>query len=184
MRYSTQSMEQEMQIKQLIGSYHDFFADLSARLNNVGISLTGLPISHLLYRVTTLPEYTQLRDQLRPFCSEFVETQFNDRAISILILKEPLILSDEFSVSTLELPAPRPAQMYPSGLESVGIIIGNSLNEFNRHYKQVLSGIKEHGEHNKPSFITFENNKTVKFYAMSLKEMVLRQGWSIEKLAD
>lgn len=184
MRYSTPSMEQEMQIERLIGNYQEFFADLSARLKTVGISLTGLPISHLLYRVATLPEYTQLRDQLLPLCSEFVETQFNDRAISILILKEPLIIGDGFSVSTLELPAPRPAQRYPNGLESVGIIIGDNLNEFNQHYKHILTGIKEHGEHNKPSFITFENKKTVKFHAMSLKEMVLGQGWSIEKLAN
>jgi len=49
-----------------------------------------------------------------------VETQFNGRAVSILILKEPLLLEDGFTVSMIELPAPRAVHMYPSGLESIG----------------------------------------------------------------
>lgn len=39
-------------------------------------------------------------------------------SISILILQQPLILEDGFQVSMIELPAPRPAHMYPTGLES------------------------------------------------------------------
>ena len=67
-----------------------------------------------------LPEYENLRDETKNFCSEFVETQFNGRAVSILILKEPLLLEDGFTVSMIELPAPRAVHMYPSGLESIG----------------------------------------------------------------
>ncbi len=40
-------------------------------------------MSHLLYRTTTIAEYEQMRYKLINHCSEFVETQFNDRAVSI-----------------------------------------------------------------------------------------------------
>jgi hypothetical protein len=58
-------------------------------MKKVGIDISRMPMSHLLYRTVTIPEYIKLRDELKNYCSQFVETQFNDRAVSILILKEP-----------------------------------------------------------------------------------------------
>ena len=72
--------------------------------------------------------------------------------------------------------------MYPSGLESIGVIVGKNLAEFNTQHFHALSGIKDHGAHFQPSFITFNNDKTVKFYDIPLREIVLRQGWTIEKI--
>ena len=164
-------------IKNLIGDYQTFFSDLLHRIKNVNIDISGMPISHLLYRTTTKPEYEKLRDELKSCCGEFVETQFNGRAVSILILKKPLLLEDGFTVSMIELPAPRPAHMYPSGLESIGVVVGKSLPNFIQQHKQVLTGVKEHGEHCQPAFITFENDKTSKFYDISLREIVILQGW-------
>ncbi len=141
-----------------------------------------MPMTHLLYRVETLLEYKKLRDLLIPFCNEFVETQFNGRAVSILVLESPLILEDGFSVSMIELPAPRLVHMYPSGLESIGLYVGERLPEFKRQYAAVLTGIKEHGQCCQPAFITFDNEKTVKFYDYTLRDIVLSQGWTFEKL--
>ena len=112
-----------------------------------------------------------------------METLFNGRAVSILILKSPLELEGGFSVSVIELPAPRPAHMYPSGLESVGIFIGHELPEFKQRYRDKLTGVKEHGKHCQPAFITFDNDKTVKFYDHTLEEIILLQGWRFEQLA-
>lgn len=167
-------------LKQLIGNYHDFFSDLLNRLERIGIDITGMPISHLLYRTSTQPEYEILRDELKQFCFEFVETQFNGRSVSILILKEPLVLEDGYTVSMIELPAPRSEHMYPSGLESIGVIVGKQLPQFISKY--VLTGIKDHGNHCQPAFITFENGKTAKFYDVSLRKIVISQGWNIEKI--
>jgi len=148
-----------------------------------GISIAGMAMSHLLYRTATVPEYEKLRDELKNYCSEFVETQFNGRAVSILILEKPLLLEDGFTVSMIELPAPRSAHMYPSGLESIGVIVGKQLPEFIIQHDNVLTGVKDHGQHCQPAFITFDNDKTSKFYDISLREIVIRQGWEIEKVA-
>lgn len=166
-------------IKMAIGDYQKFFSDLLYRMKKSGIHINGMPLSHLLYRTVTVSEYEHLRDTLINYCSEFVETQFNDRAVSILILREPLLLEDGFSVSMIELPAPRPVHMYPSGLESIGVIVGNHLPEFIKQHNPVLTGIKDHGEHCQPAFITFDNDKTSKFYSISLREIVTLQGWKI-----
>ncbi|MBA2649588.1 MAG: VOC family protein [Legionella sp.] len=168
-----------MKIQNLIGDYQAFFSDLLYRMKEIGIHINGMPLSHLLYRTVTTPEYIKLRDELKKHCSEFVETQFNGRAVSIIILREPLLLEDGFSVSMIELPAPRPEHMYPSGLESIGVILGNKLPEFIQQYDHVLTGIKDHGEHCQPAFITFDNDKTAKFYDISLRKIVILQGWEI-----
>ena len=171
-----------MKIEHLIGDYQHFFSDLLYRLKNAGINMAGMPMSHLLYRVSTYPEYELLRDQLKELCSEFVETQFNGRAVSILILKKPLVLEDGFTVAMIELPAPRAAHMYPSGLESIGVVVGKTLPEFIARYCDVLTGVKDHGEYCQPAFITFDNDKTAKFYDISLRDIVKHQGWTIAKL--
>jgi mannose-6-phosphate isomerase-like protein (cupin superfamily)/predicted metalloenzyme YecM len=170
-------------IEEIIGDYRGFFLDLFHRLKKAGIDIRGMPINQLLYRAETIPEYERLRDQLKVCCSEFVETEFNGRAVSILVLKDPLILGEGFTVSVIELPAPRPAHMYPSGLESVGVFVGDNLSEFNAQYKNVLTGIKDHGQHCQPAFITFDNQKTVKFYDYTLIEIILLQGWKFEQLS-
>jgi predicted metalloenzyme YecM len=170
-------------IKDMIGDYDIFFSDLLSRLKKCDIDVTDMPMSHLTYRTTTESEYETLRDQLKIDCSEFVETQFNGRAVSIHILKKPLLLEDGFTVSMIELAAPRTQHMYLSGLESMGIIIGKKLPVFINEYKNALSGVKDHGEHCQPAFITFNNDKTAKFYNISLREIVILQGWQIERIA-
>lgn len=167
-------------IEDLIGDYQEFFSDLLSRMKSTGIEITGMPMSHLTYRTTTQPEYETLRDEIKSLSSEFVETQFNGRAVSILILKKPLELADGHTVSMIELTAPRPVHMYPSGLESFGVVLGKKLPLFVDSYKAVLTGIKDHGAHCQPAYITFENNKTAKFYDISLREIVLLQGWTID----
>jgi predicted metalloenzyme YecM len=169
-------------IEQVIGDYGAFASDLMARLAAVSIDIKGLPLSHITYRVATLGEYAEMRDELKGFCREFVETQFNGRAISILLLKTDLILAEGCLVSTIELPAPRSVHVYPVGLEHIGIIIGKTLPQFKIQHQNVLTGEKDHGALCRPAFITFNNGKTVKFYDHSLKEIMLSEGWKFQKL--
>ena len=171
-----------MKIENIIGDYQGFFSDLLQRQKQVGICINGMLMSHLLYRTAVYSEYEALRDQLKLFCKSFVETQFNGRAVSVLWLRDPLLLDSGFEVSVIELPAPRPAHRYPSGLESTGVVVGDALPEFNKKYSDVLTGVKDHGTFCQPSFITFDNDKTSKFYHVPLAEIVLKQGWQFEDL--
>ena len=49
-----------MNIQHLIGDYQTFFSDLLHRMKSVGIHIPPMPLSHLLYRTSTMPEYTEL----------------------------------------------------------------------------------------------------------------------------
>lgn len=171
-------------IQELIGDYKLFFSDLLNRLENIGITIKDTPISHLTYRVETIDEYTRLMEQLKIFCGQFVETQFNGRAVSIFVLKKPLDLDNNFVTSVIELPAPRLVHMYPTGLESVGLLLGEKLPGFIEKNKLKLTGIKDHGIYCQPAFITFENEKTAKFYDISLEEIIYLQGWELENVAS
>lgn len=170
-------------LTKLIGDYQTFFSDLLHRMNAVGIDISGMPMSHLLYRVETIEEYIHIRDNIKPLCRKFAETQFNGRAVSVIELRDTLFLEDGFQCSVIELPAPRAVHMYPSGLESIGVVLGKKLQEFKTQYSKQLTGIKDHGEHCQPAFITFENEKTAKFYDISLKEIIKLQGYTMETFA-
>lgn len=62
---------------------------------------------------------------------------------------------------------------------NIGVTVGEKLPEFIQRCDHVLTGVKDHGEHCQPAFITFDNDKTAKFYGISLREIVLLQGWEI-----
>jgi len=169
-------------MEQLIGDYKIFFSYLYKHLTEIDIPIEGFALSHLNYRVATMHEYETTRERLKDFSKEFVETQFNGRAVSVFILKEPLVLAKGFAVPLIELPAPREAHTYPTGLEHLGINVGDKLPEFKEKYKDIITGVKDRRPYCYPAFITFENGITAKFYERSLREVVLLQGWKFEKL--
>jgi len=169
-------------IRGVIGDYQVFAQDLFSRLEKLSIDIVGWPISHLSYRTTTTPEYEKMREELKAYSKGFVETQFNGRSISIFLLKDPLILNGNFSASVIELAAPRAVHMYPSGLEHLAILIGDKLPGFNKKHHKELTGIKEHGVYCRPSFITFDNGKTARFYDIPLLKIIELQGWKLEEV--
>ncbi len=168
-----------MEIKRLIGDYEGFFAEVKAGLDGIGIDISRMPLSHLNYRVETAAEYVRVRDGLKAHCRQFVETQFNGRAVSILVLEVPVKLADGYEVSVIELPAPRPAHMYPRGLEHLGIVVGEDLPAFKAKYARVITGVKDRRPYCFPAFITFAGGVTAKFYERDLLEVVRMQGWEL-----
>jgi predicted metalloenzyme YecM len=172
-----------MRIEQIIGDYQAFVSDLTQRCAASSIPIENLRMSHLLYRVSSLEEYGQTLEALMGLCDEFVETKFNGRPIAILILKKPLVI-DALSFSTLELPAPREGKVYPSGLESMGVVVGSRLPAFAKEYERILTGIKDQGNLSQPAFLTFDNGKTVKFYDISIQELMIIQGRYFQKITS
>src|SRR4051812_43213328 len=99
-------------MEEIIGDYQSFFSYIYSHLNKISIDIKGLALSHLMYRVATLSEYEKKCDQLKKFSSEYVETVYNGRAVSVFVLAKPLNLPEGFSIQVIELPAPREAHKY------------------------------------------------------------------------
>ena len=173
-----------MGIEEIIGDYKAFFSDLQRRLVALPVDIEGMPVSHVCYRVTSLPEYEALRDRVKYFCTEFAENEFNGRPIVMLLLKVPLILAEGYPVSLIELPAPKSRHKYPTGLEHCGFVVGEKFGEFKERYQHVITRHTNRGPYCQPVLITFENGKTAKFYERSLMEVLRLEGKMFVPLAS
>ncbi len=160
----------------IIGDSQAFFALQLARLNELQIDISGCAMSHLAYRTKTYEEYLRTRDKIEQHCTSNIENVWNGRPISIMQLKEPLALSEEFEVRVIELIPPVHRRVYKMGMEHFGVVIGDSVDEFSRRHRPALTGQQFQSEECEPYYITFfEDFTMVKFYRMSLLEICKRQ---------
>lgn len=156
-------------MKDIIGDYQAFFALQFERLNNLEIDISGFEVSHLAYRTETLEEYVKVRDELERHCRSNVENVWNGRPISIMQLDRPLSLGAGFDARVIELIPPVHRRVYKMGLEHVGIVIGDSVDEFSRKHRSALTGQQFQSPECAPYYVTFfEDFTMVKFYNSSL----------------
>ena len=154
-----------MSMKHIVGDYQAFFSLQLARLNDFQIAISGCEISHLAYRTRTYEEYLRKRDEIERHCTSNIENVWNGRPISIMQLEEPLALSAEFEACVIELIPPVHRRVYKMGLEHVGVVIGDSVDEFSVEHRTVLTGQQFQSLECEPYYITFyEDFSTVKFY--------------------
>ena len=163
-------------IEQIIGDYREFFGMQKERLLILGIDILGCQISHLAFRTETFKQYLVARDEIERHCSANVENEWNGRPISKAILKKPLSLNNGFYVEMIEIIPPAHQAVYRMGLEHVGIIVGNKLDEFAKKHRHVIAGQQNQSKALKPYFISFEDHTNVKFYRTSLREVCVLEG--------
>lgn len=148
-----------------------FALDIVIRAQDAGFDLSGMTASHVCFRAETEEEYVRVRDGLAAVRSEFCEYEFNGRRISLHVLREPARAS-VLSIPMIELPAPRAAHEYPSGLEHLGLVVPGDFAAFAARYEKKFHGQKDRGPHCQPRFFTFADGKTIKFYERPLREVV------------
>lgn len=158
-----------MKIAETIGDYRAFFARQLARLDALGMDIRGCELSHLAYRTATYDEYLQTRERIEAHCRSNVENVWNGRPISIMQLARPRDLPEGFTFGVVELIPPVHRRVYPMGLEHVGVVIGDDVDEFSRRHRQHLTGQQFQSEECEPYYVTFfEDFSTVKFYDQAL----------------
>ncbi len=154
-----------MSMKDIIGDFQAFFSLQHGRLNDLQIDISGCELSHLAYRTRTYEEYLRTREELERHCTSNIENVWNGRPMSIMQLKEPQVLTDEFDVRVIELIPPAHRRVYKMGMEHVGVVIGDSVDEFSLEHRSALTGQQFQSEECEPYYITFyEDFSTVKFY--------------------
>jgi len=165
-----------MSVKDIIGDYQAFFSLQLARLSDLHIDIPGCEISHFAYRTKTYEEYLRKRDEIERYCRSNIENVWNGRPISIMQLEEPLPLSADFEVRVIELIPPVHRRVYKMGLEHVGVVIGDSVDEFSVKHRAALTGQQYQSEECEPYYVTFfEDFTMVKFYGNSLVRICERQ---------
>ena len=167
-------------MNQILGNYQAFFAMQKDRLAQRNMDISGCPVSHLAFRTETFDEYLSLRDRIEQHCSANIENVWNGRPISKLLLKSALDLGDGFEVSLIELIPPVHERLYKMGLEHVGIVIGDSVDDFGRVHRPNLTGQQFQSPVCEPYYVLFEDYTHVKFYRESLMDVCIKEGQTFE----
>lgn len=161
---------------ELLGDPAAFFATQRHRLSDLGIDIDGYPLSHLAFRTSTVDEYLDMRDQLERHSTANVENVWNGRRISKLLLRRPLPVAPGVVAPLIELIPPPHQAVYQMGLEHVGVVLGEHLDEFADQHQATLTGRQDQGRYCMPFFITFPDHTNVKFYAHSLHDVCVFEG--------
>tara|TARA_Y100000590_G_C15216773_1_gene824637 strand:- start:87 stop:638 length:552 start_codon:yes stop_codon:yes gene_type:complete len=165
-----------LSIKDTIGDYQAFFALQLGRLNDIDIDISGCEISHLAYRTETYNEYLRTRKKIEKHCTSNIENVWNGRPISIMQLQDPLVLGDNFEVQVIELIPPVHRRVYKMGMEHIGVVIGDLVDEFSRKHRPALTGQQFQSEECEPYYVTFFVDFTmVKFYREPLLKICENQ---------
>jgi len=167
----------------LIGDYRAFAAQQRDRLLARGIDIGPYQLSHLAVRVPEWDQYVHLRDLLERHAVANRENVWNGRPISLIVPAAPLEVLDGKVVPLIELIPPVHQRVYKMGLEHLGVLVGDTFDEFVEATKPVLTGQQFQGPNSTPDpvYVLLEDFTHVKFYRLSLKDSVeLDSGQSME----
>jgi predicted metalloenzyme YecM len=169
-------------IGDIIGDYRAFAAQQRDRLLTRGIDISPYSLSHVAIRVAEWDQYVHVRNLLERHAIANRENFWNGRPISLIVPAEPLDVLDGKPVPLIELIPPVHQRVYKMGLEHLGVVVGDTFDEFVEAHKPVLTGQQFQGPASTPDpvYILFEDFTHVKFYRLSLKESVEIDGGVFE----
>jgi len=161
-------------VRDIIGDYRGFAARQRDRLLGLGIDIAAYPLSHVAVRVPEWDQYVEVRGQLERHAVANSENVWNGRPISLIVPAEPLEVLDGKEVPLIELIPPVHQRVYKMGLEHLGVVVGDTFDEFVEAHKPVLTGQQFQGPRSNPDpvYVLFEDFTHVKFYRHSLRASV------------
>ena len=127
-------------IADIIGDSRAFAAMQRGRLPCPRHRRRPYPLSHLAVRVADWDLYVHQRTLLERHARANRENVWNGRPISLIVLSEPLQVLDGTAVSNIELIPPVHQRVYRMGLEHLGVVVGEGLDEFSRVHRAALTG--------------------------------------------
>ncbi|MEM8816143.1 MAG: VOC family protein [Pseudomonadota bacterium] len=158
-------------VSELLGGASAFYRKICTRLSERGIAGAEFPISHLAFRCGTFREYLKMRNALEEHAAANVENVWNGRPISKLVLGSALELGPKASVDLIELIPPFHQRVYPMGLEHIGFVVGERVDDFGKRFRSVLSGQQFQSAVCEPYYVRFEDFSHAKFYRHSLQKV-------------
>ena len=159
-------------IADIIGDYRAFAAMQRDRLLARGIDISPYALSHLAVRVAEWDLYVHQRTLLERHARANLENVWNGRPISLIVLAEPLDVLDGTPLSRIELIPPVHQRVYRMGLEHLGVVVGEEIDEFSRVHRTALTGQQFQSPDVEPVYVLFEDFTHVKFYRRSFFDVV------------
>ena len=163
-------------IAEIIGDYRAFAAMQRDRLAARGIDIAPYALSHLAVRAPDWDLYVHQRSLLERHATANLEDVWNGRPISKIVLAEPLVVLDGMPVSDIELIPPVHQRVYRMGLEHLGVVVGEDVDEFSRVHRAALTGQQFQSPDVEPVYMLFEDFTYVKSYRRSLFDACRLEG--------
>lgn len=163
-------------IADCIGDYRAFTARQRDRLAARGIDIKPFELSHIAVRVPEWDLYVHMRTVLERHAIANLENVWNGRPISKILLCEPLEVLDGQLVPLVELIPPVHQRVYQMGLEHLGVVVGDDVDDFSRRHRAALTGQQFQSPTNEPYYVLFEDFTHVKFYRHSLRAAIELEG--------
>src|SRR4029453_8056776 len=151
-------------IADIIGDYRAFAAMQRDRLVARGIDIAPYPLRHLAVRVADWDLYVHQRTVLERHARANSENLWNGRPISLIMLAEPLDVLDGTPISLIELIPPVHQRINRMGLEHLGCVVGDEVDDFSRVHRAALTGQQFQSPDVEPYYVLFEAFTPLKFY--------------------
>src|SRR5215475_697299 len=137
------------------------------RLSACGIDIAPNPLGHLAVRVADWDLYVHQRTLLERYARSNFESVWNGRPISKIVLAEPLEVLDGTPVSNIELIPPVHQRVYRMGLEHLGVVVGEDIDDFSQVHRAALTGQQFQSPNVEPVYVLSADFTHVKFYRRS-----------------
>ncbi len=146
-----------------------------SNLKSADLLTFATEIDHACFRVSDLGDYETLKVQLENDAILLSEAFINGRPIASFKLRVPISIGDNFSISVLELPAPKPGKTYHDGFEHIEVVVSDDLENFMKHYPNLKFDKNNlHATTNRDVSLKFDNG-LVKFHESSLELVIARE---------
>lgn len=167
-------------VADVIGDYKSFAVQQNDRLLARGIDIAPYDLGHLAVRVPEWDLYVHQRTLLERRSRASFENVWNGRPIALILLDEPLRVLGDKEIPLIELIPPVHQRIYKMGMEHIGVVVGDGVDEFSRRHRAVLTGQQFQNEWNEPYYVLFEDFTHMKFHRLALREVVEMQGGTFE----
>ncbi len=160
------------ELKQLLGDYESFVANIDAGLERCGIDRRDLSLmDHICYRVETMERYEEMKTSLAKCAFLLGEAMVTGRLIATFECHEPLEVG-KWRIPYIELPQPKEGSPYPEGLEHVEFVVVGSLDRFERQYPDLPYDRKGMSKTINPELGLKHEGISVKFHEQQLGAVV------------
>ena len=169
-------------IADIIGDYRAFAAQQRDRLLARGIDIAPYELSHLAFRVPEWDQYVHVRTLLERHAIANRENVWNGRPISLIVPAGPLEVLEGKVIPLIELIPPVHQRVYKMGMEHIGVVVGEDVDDFSRRHRAALTGQQFQSAANEPYYVLFEDFTHVKFHQRSLRAAVEMEGGRVRRL--
>lgn len=157
------------QLQAIVGDYSVFLKDIISQVENAGFDTADFTqLDHMCYRTVSNANYIEKKTQLLMVGTLLTETIVKGRPISTIRLAEPVV-SGNWRVDCIELPAPKPDSRYTEGLEHVEFVLYDPIAVFLQKHPDKEFGLRAKDRGVNPDVSYSLGKYAVKFHILSLQ---------------